>query len=179
MKIHALATLAFITANGVKAQVVENPCVICPNGATAGDDIAPGADVGVLTTCKELIETAPLFETGTLSCAQLMGFMNQRAAPPLFRTPAPYAPMGSLSLMISPPAIIAPTLLKISRSLNRSLISAHLWAHIMRFCAALPPLRIPVTSALTVPLQVMTLFRRQLMKKLSRIQLLGVLLVLI
>ncbi len=69
MKIHALTTLAFITASGVKAQVVENPCVICPNGATAGDKLVPGADVGALTTCKQLIKGAPLVETGTLLCA--------------------------------------------------------------------------------------------------------------
>jgi hypothetical protein len=62
-----------------------------------------------------------------------------------------------LSLMISPPAIIAPTLLKNSCSLNRSLTRAHFYAHIMSLYAALPPLRIPVTSTLMVPLQVMTL----------------------
>ena len=62
-----------------------------------------------------------------------------------------------LFLMISPPAIIALTLLKNSCSLNRSLTCAHLYAHIMSLYAALLPLRIPVTSALTVPLQVMTL----------------------
>jgi hypothetical protein len=66
MKIHALATLAFITANGVKTQVVENPCVICPNGANAGDDLATGADAGILTMYKEHnIEAASLFETGS------------------------------------------------------------------------------------------------------------------
>ena len=94
MKIHALATLAFITANGVKAQVVENPCVICPNGATAGDDLAPGADVGILTTCKELIETAPLFETGTLSCAAAYGFYEPTCCPAPLQDPCTLCPNG-------------------------------------------------------------------------------------
>jgi hypothetical protein len=93
MKIHALATLAFITANGVKAQVVENPCVICPNGATAGDDLAPWADVGILTTCKELIETAPLHETGTLSCANY-GFYEPTCCPAPLQDPCILCPIG-------------------------------------------------------------------------------------
>jgi hypothetical protein len=101
MKIHALATLAFITANRVKAQLVEvenpveNPCVICPNGATAGDDLAPGADVGVLTTCKELIETASLVETGTLSCA-FYGFYEATCCPPVSppQDPCTFCPNG-------------------------------------------------------------------------------------
>ena len=95
MKIHALATLAFITANGVKAQVVENPCVICPNGATAGDDLAPRADVGVLTTCKEHIEFASLFETGTVSCASY-GFYEATCCPPVAppQDPCTFCPNG-------------------------------------------------------------------------------------
>jgi hypothetical protein len=74
--------------------VVENPCVICPNGATAGDYLPLGADVGILM--------------------HYMAFMKQRAVPPwhLLRTPAPFAPMGSLSLMISPPVMGVPTLLQ-------------------------------------------------------------------
>ena len=43
---------------------VENPCLICPYGATAGDEYAPHI------TCKELIDNATLFETGSLWCAQ-------------------------------------------------------------------------------------------------------------
>ena len=90
MKIHALAILAFITASGVKAQVVENPCVICPNGVNgAGDDfildfLAPDVDAGVLnfTTCKEFIEKATLFETGTHNCA-VYGFYEAYCCPPV------------------------------------------------------------------------------------------------
>ena len=38
--------------------------MICPYGATAGDEYAPHI------TCKELIDNATLFETGSLWCAQ-------------------------------------------------------------------------------------------------------------
>jgi hypothetical protein len=48
---------------------VENPCLICPYGATAGDDYAPYASEDPIT-CKELIDNAKLFETGSLWCAQ-------------------------------------------------------------------------------------------------------------
>jgi hypothetical protein len=34
----------------------ENPCVICPYGASAGDDFTPYADAGDPRTCKEFIE---------------------------------------------------------------------------------------------------------------------------
>ena len=48
---------------------VENPCLICPDGATAGDDFVPwfGRDP---ITCKELIDNAKLFETDSLWCAE-------------------------------------------------------------------------------------------------------------
>ena len=38
--------------------------MICPYGATAGDEYAPHI------TCKEIIDNATLFETGSLWCAQ-------------------------------------------------------------------------------------------------------------
>jgi hypothetical protein len=48
---------------------VENPCLICPDGATAGDDYVPYASKDPIT-CKELIDNATLFETGSLWCAR-------------------------------------------------------------------------------------------------------------
>ena len=50
---------------------VENPCLICPNGATnpAGEDHAPYTSKHPIT-CKEIIDNAKLFETGSLWCAQ-------------------------------------------------------------------------------------------------------------
>jgi hypothetical protein len=62
-----ILALAFVLAGGVYAQV--NPCIICPNGATAGDDYAPLADLGNPTTCAELIDAAKLKETGSEYCA--------------------------------------------------------------------------------------------------------------
>jgi hypothetical protein len=71
MKIHSLAVLAFITSSvgTTGAQEVVNPCNICPNGATAGDDVAPYAEYGDPITCKELIKAAKLFKTGTYWCS--------------------------------------------------------------------------------------------------------------
>jgi hypothetical protein len=48
----------------------DNPCNICPNGATAGDDHVPeyvGNSVE-MATCKEIIESAKLFESGSDAC---------------------------------------------------------------------------------------------------------------
>ena len=47
---------------------VENPCLICPDGATSGDDYEPY--MGNPITCKEIIDNAKLFETGSLWCAE-------------------------------------------------------------------------------------------------------------
>jgi trypsin len=49
----------------------ENPCTICPNGATAGDDFVPFADEGDPTTCAEIIDSVRVFESGTFECANL------------------------------------------------------------------------------------------------------------
>jgi hypothetical protein len=43
--------------------------LICPNGATEGDDYAPYASEDPIT-CKELIDDAKLFETDSLWCSQ-------------------------------------------------------------------------------------------------------------
>ena len=48
--------------------VPENPCVICPNGAMAGDDFAPYADNGDPSTCAEIIDAAKLFNAGSREC---------------------------------------------------------------------------------------------------------------
>jgi hypothetical protein len=48
---------------------VENPCLICPDGATVGDDYVPYPSTDPIT-CKEIIDNAKLFETGSLWCAE-------------------------------------------------------------------------------------------------------------
>jgi hypothetical protein len=45
---------------------VDNTCVICPDGATAGDDYVPYD--GDLRTCADLIDEAKLYETGSYDC---------------------------------------------------------------------------------------------------------------
>ena len=48
--------------------VPEDPCIICPNGATAGNDFIPYAEEGGTTSCSDLIEGVSLFETGSSFC---------------------------------------------------------------------------------------------------------------
>ena len=45
----------------------ENPCIICPAGAAAGDDFLPYG-IGSNDTCKQLIDFAKNFETGSDWC---------------------------------------------------------------------------------------------------------------
>jgi hypothetical protein len=52
----------------VVAQDADDPCLICPYGATRGDDYVPYASKDPVT-CKELINDAKLFEKGSLWCA--------------------------------------------------------------------------------------------------------------
>jgi hypothetical protein len=62
--------------NTVVAQEVEveNPCLICPNGATEGlEDYAPYEDWEDPITCKELIDDAKLFEKDSLWCSEYEG----------------------------------------------------------------------------------------------------------
>ena len=55
--------------------VHENSCIICPNGATAGDDFAPYGYSGDPMTCAEIIDEAKMFESGSYMC----GFAEEDA----------------------------------------------------------------------------------------------------
>ena len=46
----------------------DNPCIICPDGATAGDDFAPYSDSGNSMTCGELIDAAKSYEAQSAWC---------------------------------------------------------------------------------------------------------------
>jgi trypsin len=46
----------------------DNPCIICPDGATAGDDFAPYTDSGNSMTCGELIDAAKSYEAHSAWC---------------------------------------------------------------------------------------------------------------
>ena len=52
--------------------IPENPCIICPDGATAGDDYVPEYIDNSVTraTCKDLIDWAKQFETGSDACGR-------------------------------------------------------------------------------------------------------------
>ena len=64
-----ILALVSILAVDVYAQQV-NPCIICPNGVTAGyDDAAPYATFGNNMTCAQAIDAAKLYETGSRDCA--------------------------------------------------------------------------------------------------------------
>lgn len=51
------------------APTLTNPCVVCPNGATAGDNFVPNAEVGDTETCIDLIDAATVYEFGSQMCA--------------------------------------------------------------------------------------------------------------
>ena len=47
---------------------VDNPCIICPNGATAGDNLIPYPNSTNPRTCAEIIDAAKLSEIGSDDC---------------------------------------------------------------------------------------------------------------
>ena len=53
------------------ATEVDNPCIICPNGITAGDDFVPNASSGNSMTCFELIKSSMENESGSQTCIAL------------------------------------------------------------------------------------------------------------
>jgi hypothetical protein len=48
-------------------EVPENPCIICPNGASAGDNFVPEYEENT-HTCKDLIDSARQFESESDAC---------------------------------------------------------------------------------------------------------------
>jgi len=46
----------------------ENPCIVCPDGATADDGFVPFANEGENITCKEYIDFFKLIEKGSATC---------------------------------------------------------------------------------------------------------------
>jgi hypothetical protein len=63
----SISALVSILASGANAQVA-NPCLICRDGATAGDDFAPYAANGLNATCADLIKEIKVFEDGSEEC---------------------------------------------------------------------------------------------------------------
>ena len=74
----SISALVSILASGANAQV-ETPCLICRDGATAGDDFAPYAADGLNATCADLIKEMKVFEDGSEECGWL-GFKDIKSA---------------------------------------------------------------------------------------------------
>jgi hypothetical protein len=65
----------------------KNPCIICPNGATAGVDFVP--QFAYALTCGELIEGALLLETECDICELFGDLYKPYCCPPATPTPTP------------------------------------------------------------------------------------------
>ena len=61
--------LGTLATQSTPATEVDNPCIICPNGITAGDDFVPNAFSGNSMTCLELINSSMDFESGSQMCS--------------------------------------------------------------------------------------------------------------
>ena len=70
MKLSIFA-LVSILASGACAEVAD-PCLICPNGATADNDFRPyaGWDQPLNATCDDLIEAIKAIEAGSVACKE-------------------------------------------------------------------------------------------------------------
>ncbi|KAL3808209.1 hypothetical protein ACHAXA_001197 [Cyclostephanos tholiformis] len=74
-------------------KAADNPCIICPNGATAGEDFLPYGTSGSSQTCKELIDLAKNFETGSELC-QLSEIDESLCCPTPAENPCEICPAG-------------------------------------------------------------------------------------
>ena len=72
-----------------------NPCIICPNGATADDDFAPYADIGDPSTCAEIIEHFTLFETASDFCGVIGKGEGLHCCPTMPESPCIICPNGA------------------------------------------------------------------------------------
>ena len=73
-----------------------NPCIICPFGAFAGDDFVPRESSGSTMTCKELIDFAKLFESGSYHC-DLIETDEALCCPLVVNTTSAPSPVESLA----------------------------------------------------------------------------------
>jgi hypothetical protein len=71
----SISALVSILAGGVDAQVA-NPCLVCQDGATAGDDLAPYAADWLNATCADLIEEIKFFDEGSEECGSFDGIKS-------------------------------------------------------------------------------------------------------
>jgi hypothetical protein len=81
------------TTSSTSAPEVDTPCIICPNGATAGyDNFQPFAGAGEMNTCKELLDgmSNVAVEGGSDLCETMSGDVDSAPSPvePLPTSPA-------------------------------------------------------------------------------------------
>jgi hypothetical protein len=60
---------------------IDNPCIICPNGITAGNDFVPNASSGNSMTCLELINSSTENESGSPTCIALSSIYKISCCP--------------------------------------------------------------------------------------------------
>jgi hypothetical protein len=80
-----------------------NPCIICPNGATYGDDFSPDTVSGIPSTCADHIGNAKKIESGSDACRL---YVNKKAdcCPPV--TASPTTTSNTLNPSTAPPVVL-------------------------------------------------------------------------
>ena len=69
MKINTIALVIILSSTVANVQSTKQ-CIICKNG-TATPNLMPRADIGDTTTCKQIIESATMFDTDSDMCQAL------------------------------------------------------------------------------------------------------------
>jgi hypothetical protein len=80
-----LVFVAIVLAIGLYAVLsftgIDNPCIICPNGITVGDDFVPNVSSGNSMTCLELIKSSMENESGSPTCIALSSIYKISCCP--------------------------------------------------------------------------------------------------
>ena len=79
-----------------------NPCIICPFGAFVGDDFVPRPTTGTPRTCKEIIDFATLFESGSHHCK--LSEVDETLCCPLAADATPMSPTTDSTTQSTTPA---------------------------------------------------------------------------
>jgi hypothetical protein len=75
----------------------EDPCIICPDGASSGDDLVPFSDRGDPRTCEEIIYARRTFDAGSEMCHGGIEVANCCPAPDPPGDPCTICPGGATS----------------------------------------------------------------------------------
>ncbi len=73
---------------------LENPCIMCPDGATAGDDFMPYAEGGNLIPCKAIIEEYNFVDAGNFLCDKWKTWDEAGCCPTAPKNPCNICPDG-------------------------------------------------------------------------------------